>query len=157
LEKGTEPAAKDTDEEPLFDDTKFAVELLRSALRKLEGVGEAFDIKEHHDVYKDPSVKGLAFRIHGLAEKLEKLLVVKRAACRHFFFNDNGSDGSHGDDGSHGGNDGDNVSNGDDDGGLRLIDRLLYKLVTIMSVFLCLHQVLGHELLSLSVDHELLS
>jgi hypothetical protein len=26
LEKGKEPAAKDADEEPLFDDTKFAVE-----------------------------------------------------------------------------------------------------------------------------------
>jgi hypothetical protein len=60
LEKGKELAAKDADEEPLFDDTKFAVELLRSAFRKLEGVGEAFDIKAHHDVYKDPSVKGLA-------------------------------------------------------------------------------------------------
>jgi hypothetical protein len=46
-------------------------------------------------VYKDLTVKGLAFRIHGLAEKLENLLVVKRAACRHFFFDD---DGSHGDD-----------------------------------------------------------
>jgi hypothetical protein len=45
-----EPAAKDTDEEPLFDATKFAVELLRSAFRKLEGVSEAFDIKAHHDV-----------------------------------------------------------------------------------------------------------
>jgi hypothetical protein len=79
LEKGKEPAAKDTDEEPLFNDTKFAIKLLKSAFRKLEGVGEAFDIKAHHDVYKDPSVKGLAFRIHGLAEKLENLPVVKRA------------------------------------------------------------------------------
>jgi hypothetical protein len=70
LEKGKESAAKHTDEEPLFDDTKFAVELLKSAFRKLEDVGEAFDIKGHHDVYKDPSVKGLAFRIHELAEKL---------------------------------------------------------------------------------------
>jgi hypothetical protein len=60
LDKGKEPAAKDADEEPLFDDNKFVVELLRSAFRKLEGVGEAFDIKAHHDVYKDPSVKGLA-------------------------------------------------------------------------------------------------
>jgi hypothetical protein len=48
-------------------------------------------------------VKGLAFRIHGLAEKLENLPVVKRDARRHFFFDDSGSDGSHGDDGSHGG------------------------------------------------------
>jgi hypothetical protein len=79
LEKGKEPAAKDTDEELLFNDTKFAIELLKSAFRKLEGVGEAFDIKAHHDVYKDPSVKGLAFRIHGLAEKLENLPVVKQA------------------------------------------------------------------------------
>jgi hypothetical protein len=77
LEKGKEPAAKDANEEPLFDDTKFSVELLRSAFGKLEGVGEAFNIKAHHDVYKDPSVKGLAFRIHGLAEKLENLPVVK--------------------------------------------------------------------------------
>jgi hypothetical protein len=97
LEKGKEPAAKDADEELLFNDTKFAVELLKSAFRKLEGVGEAFDIKAHHDVYKHPSVKGLAFRIHGLAEKLKNLPVVKRATCRQFFFDD---DGSHdGDDG----------------------------------------------------------
>jgi ribosomal protein S8E len=74
LEKGKEPAAKDADEEPLFDDNKFAAELLRSAFKKLQGVGEAFDIKAHHDVYKDPILKGLAFRIHGLAEKLENLL-----------------------------------------------------------------------------------
>jgi hypothetical protein len=49
LEKGKEPTAKDADEEPLFDDNKFAVELLKSAFRKLEGVGEAFDINVHHD------------------------------------------------------------------------------------------------------------
>jgi hypothetical protein len=114
LEKGKEPAAKDADEEPLFDDTKFPIVLLRSAFRKLEGVGEAFDIKMHHDVYKDPSVKVLTFRIHGLAEKLENLPVVKRDACRHFFFDDSGSDSdddSHGDDGSH------NGSHDGDDGG----------------------------------------
>jgi hypothetical protein len=103
LEKGKEPAAKDADEKPLFDDTKFAVKLLKSAFRKLEGVGEAFDIKAHHDVYKDASVKGHTFRMHGLAEKLENLLVVKRAA-RHYFFFDN--DGSDGDDGSQGGDGG---------------------------------------------------
>jgi hypothetical protein len=100
LEKGKEPTAKDADEEPLFDDNKFAVELLRRTFRKLEGVGKAFDIKAHHDVYKDPSVKGLAFRIHGLAGKLENLPVVKRAALRHLFFDDGASDG---DDGNHGG------------------------------------------------------
>jgi hypothetical protein len=110
LEKGKEPADKDADEEPLFDDTKFVVELLRSAFRKLEGVGEAFDIKAHHDVYNDLSVKGLTFRIHRLAEKLENLPVVKRAACRHFVFDDDSSDSN---DGSHGGDDG---SHGDDDG-----------------------------------------
>jgi hypothetical protein len=54
-------------------------------------------------VYKDLSVKGLSFRIHGLAEKLENLPVVKRAARHHFIFVEGGSDG---DDGSH-----------DDDGG----------------------------------------
>jgi hypothetical protein len=109
LEKGKEPAAKNADEEPLFDDTKFAVELLRSAFRKLEGIGAAFNIKAHHDVYKDPSMKGLTFRIHGLAEKLENLPVVKWAAHRHFVFDDSGFDGddsSHGDDGRHNGNDG---------------------------------------------------
>jgi hypothetical protein len=108
LEKGKESAAKDTDEELLFNDTKFAVELLKSAFKKLEGVGEAFDIKAHHDVYKDPSVKGLAFRIHGLAEMLENLRVVKQATCRHFFFDDGGSDGN---DGSHGGIDGGTPTN----------------------------------------------
>jgi hypothetical protein len=59
LEKGKEPKAKDADEEPLFNDTLFAVELLRSAFKKLEGVVKAFDIKARHDVYKDPSVKGM--------------------------------------------------------------------------------------------------
>jgi hypothetical protein len=49
LEKGKEPADKDADEEPLFDDNKFAAKLLKSAFRKLEGVGEAFNIKAHHD------------------------------------------------------------------------------------------------------------
>jgi hypothetical protein len=103
LEKGKEPAAKDADEEPLFDDTKFTIELLRNAFRKLEGVREAFDIKAHHDVYKDPSVKGLTFRIRGLVEKLENLPVVKWAARRHFVFDDDGSDD---DNGSRGGDDG---------------------------------------------------
>jgi hypothetical protein len=103
LEKGKEPAAKDADEEPLFDDNKFATELLRSAFTKLQGVGEAFDINAHHDAYKDPTLKGLTFRIHGLAEKLENLPVVKRAARRHFFFDDGGSDG---DDCSQGGDGG---------------------------------------------------
>jgi hypothetical protein len=111
LEKGKEPAAKDADEEPLFDNTKFAVELLKSAFRKLEGFGEAFNIKAHHDVYKDPSVKGLAFMIHELAEKLENLLMVKQAARRLFVFDDDSSDG---DDGSH---DGDDGSHDGDDGG----------------------------------------
>jgi ribosomal protein S8E len=109
LEKGKDPTTKDVTEELLFDDTKFAVELLRSAFRKFEGVGEAFDIKMHHDVYKDLSVKGLAFRIHGFAEKLENILVVKRAARRHFVFDDGSFDSddcSHGDDGSHSGDDG---------------------------------------------------
>jgi hypothetical protein len=106
LEKGKEPVAKDADEEPLFDDNKFAAELLRSAFRKLEGVGEAFDIKAHHDAYKDPTLKGLAFRIHGLAEKLKNLPVVKRATCRHFF-DDGSSDGDDDDDdGSQGGDGG---------------------------------------------------
>jgi hypothetical protein len=109
LEKGKEPSAKDADEEPLFDNNKFAAEMLRSAFRKLQGVGEAFDIKAHHDVYKDPTLKGLAFRIHGLAEKLENLPVVKRAARRHFFFDD---DGNHSDDGSHGNDGGDDGSHG---------------------------------------------
>jgi hypothetical protein len=60
-------------------------------------------------VYKDPSVKGLAFRIHELAETLENLPVVKWATHRHFVFDDDDSDSSddsHDDsDGSHGGED----------------------------------------------------
>jgi hypothetical protein len=110
FEKGKELAAKDADEEPFFDDNKFAANLLRSAFRKLQGVAEAFDIKAHHDVYKDPTLKGLAFRIHGLAKKLENLPVVKQAARRHFFFfDDGGSNDSHDDDG------GDDDSQGGDD------------------------------------------
>jgi hypothetical protein len=58
-------------------------------------------------VYKDPSVKGLTFRIHGMVEMLENL-------HRHFVFDDGGSDSN---DGSHGGGNGDDDSHGDDDGG----------------------------------------
>jgi hypothetical protein len=116
LGKGKEPAAKDADEKLLFDDNMFAAELLRSAFRNLQGDGEAFDIKVHHDVYKDPTLKGLAFRIHELAEKLENIPVVKRAARCHFFFDDGGSDGSHGDDGSHGNDGGDDDIHGGDGG-----------------------------------------
>jgi hypothetical protein len=76
LEKGKELTTKDADKEPFFDDTKFAVDLLRSAFRKLEVVGKAFNIKTPQEVDKDPSAKGLAFRIHGLDEKLENLPVV---------------------------------------------------------------------------------
>jgi hypothetical protein len=112
LEKGEEPTTKDADEEPFFDDAKFVIYLLKSAFRKLEDVGAAFNIKVHHEVDKDPSVKGLAFRIHGLAERLEKLPVVKRVG-RHFVF-DNGSDGS---DGSHSDDDSSDSSHGDDDSG----------------------------------------
>jgi hypothetical protein len=108
LEKGKEPATKNADEEPFFNNTKFAIELLRSAFRKIENVGTAFDIKVHHDVYKDPSVKGLAFRIHGLAEKLENLPMVKRAARYHFVFDDGDSNS---DDSSHGGDDGGTPTN----------------------------------------------
>jgi hypothetical protein len=64
-------------------------------------VGVAFNIKVHHEVDKDLSVKGLAFKIHGLADMLENLPVVKRAT-RHFVFDDDGSNSS---DGSHGGDD----------------------------------------------------
>jgi hypothetical protein len=58
LEKVKEHATKDANEELFFDDTKFVVDLLNSAFRKHEDVGATFDIKAHHDVYKDPSVKG---------------------------------------------------------------------------------------------------
>jgi hypothetical protein len=113
LEKGKESASKDVNEEPLFDDNKFSAKLLRSAFRMLQGVGEAFDIKAHHDVYKDPTLNGLSIRIHGLAEKLEKLPVVKRAARHHFVFDDGGSDS---DDGSHNDDGGDEGSQGADRG-----------------------------------------
>jgi hypothetical protein len=122
LEKGKEPATKDADEEPFFNDTKFAFNHLKRAFRKLEDVSTGINIKAHLEVDKDPSVKGHAFRIHGLVERLEKLPVVKRVG-RHFIFDDGGddSDGSHdGDDGSNGSHDNDDGSDGShggDDGG----------------------------------------
>jgi hypothetical protein len=109
LDKGKEPTTKDTDEEPFFNDAKLAVDLLKSAFRKLEDVGTTFIIKAHHEVDNDQSMKGLAFRIHGLAERLEKLLAVKSVG-RHFIFDGDGdgSDRSHDcDDGSDSSHDGD--------------------------------------------------
>jgi hypothetical protein len=72
LEKGKEPPInkKKADKEQFGDDTKFAAHLLKSAFNNLQDVGEAFDIKSSQKVDKDSSMKGLAFRIHGLAEKL---------------------------------------------------------------------------------------
>jgi hypothetical protein len=131
LEKGKELAAKDADEEPLFDDNKFTTELLWSAFRKLQGVGEAFDIKAHHDVYKQTTLKGLAFRIHELAEKLENLPVVKRVLPAATSSSTTAAP---------------TVTTAATTttvattvatavtAGLRLIDRLLYQLVTIMSL-----------------------
>jgi hypothetical protein len=143
LEKGKEPVTKDADEEPFFDETEFTMDLLRSAFRQLEDVGAAFDIKVHHDVYKDLSVEGLAFRIHGLAEKLENLPVVKRAAHLLFVFDDDSSDGDDssydGDDGIHGRSDG---SHGGGDGSHsrdRLNDRLLLgRTAYVVCVCVCL-------------------
>jgi hypothetical protein len=138
LEKGKEPATKDADEEPFFDDTKSAVNLLRSAFRKIEDVGAAFDIKVHHDEYKDPSVKGLAFRIHRLAKNLENLPVVKRAARCHFVF-DNGSDD--GDDSSHDSDDGSDSSHGGDDSGTPTVatDKMIDScLVNLLRLCVCL-------------------
>jgi hypothetical protein len=85
----------------------LVVDLLKSAFRKLQDVSEAFDIKAPHEVDKDPSVKGLAIRIHGLAEKLENLPKVKRGG-RHFDFDYSSSDGD-------GGSDNDDSSHNDDD------------------------------------------
>jgi hypothetical protein len=110
LEKAKEPEAKDADEEPLFNDNKFAREMLR--------------IKAHHDVYKDPTVKGLAFRIHGLAEKLENLPMVKQAARRHSSSTTAALTTTM-------------AATAATTVGLRLIDRLLYQLVTIMCVCFC--------------------
>jgi hypothetical protein len=90
LEKGKVPVTKDADEEPFIDDTKNAIDLLRNAFRKLQDVGEAFDIMAPHEVDKDPSKKGLTCRIHRLAEKLENLLMVKRAG-HHLDFDDGSS------------------------------------------------------------------
>jgi hypothetical protein len=59
-------------------------------------------------------MKGLAFRIHELAEKLENLPVVKQATRRHFIFDDggfDGDDGSHDDDGNYSGDDGGTPTN----------------------------------------------
>jgi hypothetical protein len=70
-------------------------------------------------VYKDPTLKGITFRIHGLAEKLENLPVVKQAARRHFLFDNgvsDGDDGSHDEDGSYGNDGGDDGSHGGDGG-----------------------------------------
>jgi hypothetical protein len=129
LEKGKEPAAKDANEEPLFDNTKFAVELLRSAFRKLEGVDEVFDIKAHHDVYKDPSVKGLAFRIHGLAEKLENLPMVKQAAAA------TSSSTTATPMATTAATTAMTAATTATTAGLRLIDKLLYQLVTMCVLF----------------------
>jgi hypothetical protein len=103
LEKGKELVTKDADEDPFVDDTKFVVDLLRSAFSKLQDVGESFNIMVAHEVDKDPSMKGLTFTIHRLVEKHGNLPVVKWAG-RHFYF-DNGSFDS--DDCSNGGYRGD--------------------------------------------------
>jgi hypothetical protein len=103
------------------------------AFRKLEGVQGLHGVA-HHDVYKDPTVKGLAFRIHELAEKLKNLPVVKRAARRHFFFNDGSSDGVTAATATMAVTTAATAATATTTAGLQLIDRLLYQLVPIMSL-----------------------
>jgi hypothetical protein len=128
LEKGKQPVAKNANEELLFDDTKFVVKLLRSAFRKLEGVGEAFNIKAHHDVYKDPSVKGLAFRIHGLAESSRTSPWSSRLPAATSSSTTTAPTVTTA---------ATTAATAAMTAGLRLIDRLLYQLVTIMCVCFC--------------------
>jgi hypothetical protein len=100
-------------------------------------------------VDKDPSVKDLAFRIRGLTEKLKNVPMVKRAG--HFFVDVGGSDGDDGSDGSH-----------DDDDG-RTLAAVTDSLIDSFTMYsdsvcvFCVRHVVGHELLSLFVDHELLN
>jgi hypothetical protein len=75
-------------------------------------------------VYKDPRVKGLTFWIHGLAETLENLPVVKQAARHHFFFETAALTAT-------------TAATAATAVGIRLIDRLLYRLVIIMCVCFC--------------------
>jgi hypothetical protein len=129
LEKGKEPTAQDADEEPLFNNNKFAAELLRSAFRDLQGVGEAFDIKAHHDVYKDPTLKGLASGstgclrssrtsrwLSGLPAATSSSTMTAPTVTTAATATMAATAGT---------------------AGLRLIDRLIYQLVTIMSVCFC--------------------
>jgi hypothetical protein len=61
LGKGKEPATKDIDEEPLFDDTKFVIDLLRRAFTKLEDVGTAFEeIHKRTDKFTSSKESGRA-------------------------------------------------------------------------------------------------
>jgi hypothetical protein len=130
LEKGKEPTTKDAEEEPVFDNNKFATELLKSAFRKLQGVGEAFDIKAHHDVYKDPTLKGLTFKItgwlrssrtsrwsSGLPSATSSSSTTAPTAATATMAATTAATAA--------------------TAGLQLIDRLLYQLVTIMSVCFC--------------------
>ena len=96
-EKGKEPVAPKEKEKKEADDISFAVELLQGTFMKLRDVGEAFKI-EAPDHNKHDSVKGLAFRIHVLAGKLEKLPVVQRSLLG----DDDGSDGGDDDDSDSG-------------------------------------------------------
>jgi hypothetical protein len=75
-------------------------------------------------VYKDPTLKGLAFRIHELAEKLKNLPMVKLAAHRTSSSTMAAPTAVM-------------TATTAATVGLRLIDRLLYQLVIIMSVCFC--------------------
>ena len=82
-----EQAKKDATNQ-LFADNRWSVRILLEAFMKLRDVATAFNMPRPTEP-KERTVKALAFKIHGLAEDLEKLPMVRDAG---------GGGGSDGDD-----------------------------------------------------------
>ena len=90
-EKSKEEQAKKDATVQLFADNRWSVGILLEAFKKLQDVAAAFNMPRPAEP-KERTVKALAFKIHGLAEDLEKLPIVRDAGG-----SGSGSDGSDGD------------------------------------------------------------
>ena len=90
-EKAKEEHAKKDAAVQLFVDNRWSVGILLEAFMKLRDVAAAFNMPRPAEP-KERTVKALAFKIHGLAEDLEKLPFMRDAGG-----SGGGSDGSDGD------------------------------------------------------------
>ena len=98
-QKEAKEQAKQDATDQLFTDNRWSIGILLEAFMKLQDVATAFNMPRP-DEPNERTVKALALKIHGLAEDLEKLPMVRDAGGGGGSDGDDNDDDSSSDDGS---------------------------------------------------------